>query len=148
MPARQENEAHIRGLPDRGWSRLMQSFQESHDAQIERDQHTRFGNEIVEIHQAHYDELLEKIVSLAARQNRSRTRNSALMGFERWLAFPPLSSAMTHVCHTWANVPGPFRHGDSTGDHLPQEQRVGYVQRACLHACQTVPLDDCSQKCR
>jgi len=47
----------------------MQSFQESSNAQIQRDQHTRFGNEIVEIHQAHYDELLEKIMSLAARQN-------------------------------------------------------------------------------
>ena len=69
VPSRQENEAHIRDLPDPEWVRLMQSFQESRNAQIQRDQNTRFGHEIVEIHQAHYDELLEKIIVLAARQN-------------------------------------------------------------------------------
>jgi hypothetical protein len=69
MLSRQANEAHIRDLPDPEWVRLMQSFQESRNAQIQRDQNTRFGNEIVEIHQAHYDELLEKLIVLAARQN-------------------------------------------------------------------------------
>ena len=69
MPSRQENEAHIRDLPDPEWFRLMQSFQESRNAQIQRDQNTRFGSEIVEIHQAHYDELLGRIIVWAARQN-------------------------------------------------------------------------------
>lgn len=69
MPSRQENEAHIRDLPDPVWLRLMQSFQESRNAQIQRDQNICFRSEIVEIHQAHYDELLEKIIVLAARQN-------------------------------------------------------------------------------
>jgi len=69
MPSRRENEAYIRDLPDPEWFRLMESFQESRNAQIQRDQNTRFGNEIVKMHQTHYDELLEEIMVLAARQN-------------------------------------------------------------------------------
>jgi hypothetical protein len=62
MPEREAKQATISAYGDQRWSRLMEAFQHSRDAQIERD-----GAEFSDLHQRHYDELLDKIVELAGR---------------------------------------------------------------------------------
>ena len=63
MANRQQNEENIAAFADQRWNGLMIAFRNSRDAQIARD-----SAEFSEIHQKHYDELLDKIMELAERR--------------------------------------------------------------------------------
>jgi hypothetical protein len=63
MANRQQKEENIAAFADQRWNVLMIAFRNSRDAQIARD-----PAEFSEIHQKHYDELLDKILELAERR--------------------------------------------------------------------------------
>jgi hypothetical protein len=64
---RDEMETEITVLADQRWRLLMESLNEARKVQIQQSRNVKFGDELVLIHETHYDALLDKILALAKR---------------------------------------------------------------------------------